>query len=98
MIQVSHNKRMGAEGFSFYHPSLLCWPDQMLTMMELSQHFVLSSKTVRPIIPQVTRSVGPVEIMWSSVCSLAPQLQFAEEAIPHLFMDELKRPTPVRSE
>ena len=32
----------------------------------------------------------------STVCSSAPHLQAAEEAIPHLYKQERKRPTPVR--
>ena len=53
MIQVRHKKRMGTESLSFYHPSLLCCPDQMLAVTELSQHLVSSSKTVRPLILEV---------------------------------------------
>ena len=30
--------------------------------------------------------------MWSAVCSLAPRSEFAEEARPHLCVDEPKRP------
>ena len=33
---------------------------------------------------------------WSTVCSSAPHSQAAEEAIPHLYKQERKRPTPVR--
>ena len=33
--------------------------------------------------------------MWSTVCTLAPYSQFAEEARPHLCMDKLKCTTPV---
>ena len=68
----------------------------MLAVVELSQHLVSSSKTVRPIIPRGARCAGHVKIMWSAVCSLAPHSRFAEGAKPHLCMDELKRPTPVR--
>ena len=96
MIQVRHKKRMETEGLSFYHRNLLCYLDQMLAVIESSQHFVSSSKTVRPIIPRGARCVGHVKIMWSAVCSLAPHLHFAEEARPHLCMDEPKRPKPVR--
>ena len=39
---------------------------------------------------------GHVKIMWFAVCSLAPHSHFAEEARPHLCMDEPKRPTLVR--
>ena len=68
MIQVGHKKKTGAEGLSFYHPSPLCLPDQVLAMMELSQYFVLSSKTVKPIIPRGARCVEHVEI--NEVCNL----------------------------
>ena len=33
---------------------------------------------------------------WSTVCSSPPHSQVAEEAIPHLYKQERKRPTPVR--
>ena len=88
MIQVRHNKRMGTEGLSFYHSNLLCFRNQMLAVIELSQHLVLSSKFAIPIIPRVARCVGHVKIMWSAVCLLAPHSHFAEEARPHLCMDE----------
>ena len=92
MIQVRHKKRMGTKGLFFYYPSLLCCPDQMLALMELSQHLVSLSKTVSPIIPRgAWACIGHAEIMWSAVCSLVPHSQFAEEARPHLFMDEPKR-------
>ena len=93
---VGHKKRIGAEGLSFYHPNLLCCLDQLLAVMELSQHLVLSSKTVRPIIPRSARCMRHVKIMWSAICPLAPHSHFAEGARPHLCMDELKRSTPVR--
>ena len=96
MIQVRHNKKMGTKDLSFYHPNLQCYLDQMLTVMELSQHLVPSSKIVRPIIPRGTRCLGHVKIMWSTVCLLAPDSHFAEEAKPHLCMDEPKPPTAVR--
>ena len=96
LIQVRHKKRMGTEGLSFYHPNLLCCLDQMLAVIELSQHLVSSSKTVRPIIHRSARCMGHVKIMWSAVCLLAPHSHFAEKATPHLCMDEPTRPTPVR--
>ena len=96
MIQVRHNKKMETEGLSFYHLNLMCCLDQMLAVIELSQNLVSSSKTVRPIIPRGARCVGHVKKMWFAVCSLAPHSHFAEEARPHLCMDEPKRPTPVR--
>ena len=39
--------------------------------------------------------MGDAKIMWSAVCSLAPQLLFDEEARPHLYMDKPKCPMPV---
>ena len=82
MIQVRLSKKMGTEGLSFYHPNRLCCLDQMLAVIELSQHLVSSSKTVRPIIPRGAPCVGYVAIMWSAVCSLAPHSHFAEGARP----------------
>ena len=96
MIQVTHKKRMGTQGLSFYHPSLLCCPDQMLAVIELSQHLVSSSKTVRPIILRGARCMVHVKILWPAVCSLAPHSHFADEARPHLCMDKPKRLMPVR--
>ena len=95
MIQVRHNKKTGTESLSFYHPNLLCCLDQMLAVIELSQHLVSSSKTVRPIIPRGAQCVGHVKIMWSAVRSLAPHSHFAKGARPHSCNDEPKRLTPV---
>ena len=96
MIQARRKQRVGTQGLSFYHSNLLCCLDQILAVMELSQHLVLSSKTVRPIIPRGARCMGHVKILWSAVCSLAPHSPFAEEAIAHFCMDESERPTLVR--
>ena len=41
----------GAESSSFYYPRLLHCLNQMLAVVLLSQHQVLSSKTVRPHAP-----------------------------------------------
>ena len=68
MVLVRHNQRMGTEGLPFYHPNLLCCLDQMLAVIELSQHLVSSSRTVRFIIPRGARCVGHVKILWSAVC------------------------------
>ena len=67
----------------------------MLAVMKLRQHLVSSSKTVIPIIARGARCVGHAKIMLSAVCLLAPHSHFAEEAKPHLCIDEPKRPTPV---
>ena len=50
--------------------------DEMLAVIELSQHLISSSKTVRPIIPRGARCVEHVKIMSSAVCSLAPHIRF----------------------
>ena len=71
-------------------------PDQMLAVVLLSQHRVLSFKTVRPRTPCGAQSIGHAVSTWSAVCSEAPHSQFGEGARPHLCMDEWNRPTPVR--
>ena len=95
MIHVRHKKRMGPRIYPFITPPVFCLV-QMMAVTELSQNLVSSSKTVRSIIPRGTRCMEHAKIMWYAVCSLAPHSDFAEEARPHLCMDELKRPTPVR--
>ena len=40
---------------------------------------------------------GQLLMMWSSVCSGSPHSHAALSASPHFFMDDLYRPTPVRS-
>ena len=83
--------KTGAEGLSFYYPRLLNCLDQMLAVMSLSQHRVLSSKTVRPRAPCGARCIGHAVSTWSAVCSEAPHSQFGEGARPHLCMDEWNR-------
>ena len=92
----SDTNRTGAEGLSFYYPRLLHCLNQMLAVVSLSQHRVLSSKTVRPRAPCGARCIGHAVSTWSAVCSEAPHSQFGEGARPHLCMDEWNRPTPVR--
>ena len=92
----SDTNRTGAEGLSFYQLRLLYCPDQMLAVMVLSQHRILSSKTVRPRAPCGAQCMGHVIKTWSAVCLEAPNSQFCEGAKPHLCMDEWNRPTPVR--
>ena len=88
--------RTGAEGVSSYYPRLLHCLNQMLAVMSLSQHRVLSSKTVRPRTPCGARCIGHAVNTWCAVCSEATQTQFGEGARPHLCMDEWNCPTPVR--
>ena len=67
----------------------------MLAVVLLSQHQVLSSKTVRPRAPCGARCIGHAVRTWSAVCSEAPHSQFGEGARTHLCMDEWNCPTPV---
>ena len=90
----SDTNSTGAEGLSFYYPRLLHCLNQMLAVVSLSQHQVLSSKTVRPRTPCGAPCIGHAVSM-SVVCSEAPHLQFGEGARPRLCMDEWNRPTPV---
>ena len=91
----SDTNKTGAEGFSFYYPRLLYFPDQMMAVILLSQHPVSSSKTVRPRAPCGTRSMGHTIRTWSAVCSGAPHWQFSEGTRLYLCMDEWNSPTPV---
>ena len=62
-----------------------------------SSHPVVSSSgNVRPCSPRGGRWIGHWRTTWSTVCLSAPHSQVAEEAIPHLYKQERKRPTPVR--
>ena len=91
----SDTNRTGAEGLSFYYPRLLNCLNQMLAVVLLSQHQVLSSKTVRPCAPCGAQCIGHAVRTWSAVCLEVPHLQFGEGARSHLCMDEWNRPTPV---
>ena len=55
----------------------------MLTVMVLSQHHALSSKT-KPRAPCGARYMGHAIRTWSAVCSKALHLQFSEGARPHM--------------
>ena len=91
----SDTNRTGAEGLSFYYPTLLHCLDQMLAVMSLSQHQVSSSKTVRPHAPCGARCIRHAVSTWSAVCSEVPHSQFGEGARPYLCMDKWNHPTPV---
>ena len=95
ILSRSDTNRTGVEGLSFYYPRLLHCLNQMLAVVLLNQHRVLSSKTVRPCAPCGARCIGHPVSTWSAVCSEIPQSQFGEGARPHLCMDEWNRPTPV---
>ena len=91
----SDTNRTGAEGLSFYYPWLLhCW-NQMLAVVLLSQHRVLTFKTVRPCAPCGAQCIGHAVGTLSMVCSEAPHSQFGGGARPHLCMDKWNCPTPV---
>ena len=68
----------------------------MLAVVLLSQHRVLSSKTVRLRAPCGARCIGHAVSTWYAVCSEVTHSQFGEGARPHLCMDKWNRPTPVR--
>ena len=91
----SDTNKIGTEGLFFYYPRLLYCLDQMLALLLLSQHQVLSSKIVRPRAPCGPRYMEHAIKPWSEVCSEAPHLQFGEGARPHLCMDEWNCLTPV---
>ena len=92
----SDTNSTGAQDLSFYYPRLLYCLNQMLAVVLLSQHRVLSSKTVRPRAPCGARCIGYAVRTWFADCSKAPHTQFGEGARPHLCMDKWIRPTPIR--
>jgi len=62
----------------------------------LSSYSIVSwYRTVRQCSPSGGRWIGHWRTTWSTVCSSAPHSQAAEEAIPHLYKQEYKRPTPI---
>ena len=63
-------------------------PGGCIARMVLSQHRVLSSKTVRPCSTCGACCIGRAIRTWSAVCSGTPHSQFGEGARPHLCMDE----------
>ena len=91
----SDTNRTGVEGLSFYYPRLLHCLNQMLAVVLLSQHQVLSSKTIRPHAPCGAQCIGHAVSTWSAVCSEVPHSQFGEGVRPHLYMDEWNCPTLV---
>ena len=93
---MSDTNRTGTEGLSFYYPRLLHFLNQIMAVVLLSQHRVLSFEIVTPRAPCGARCIGHAVSTWSAVCSEAPHSQFGERARPHLCMDEWNCPTPVR--
>ena len=72
------------------------WPHCISGQMLISHSMTSSSRTVRPCSPWRGWWIGHWRITWSTVCSSAPHSQAAEKAIPNLYRQERKRPTPVR--
>ena len=93
-LQVRH-KQVWDRGFILLLTRLLYSPDQMLAVMVLSQHRVLSFKTVRPCTPCGVRCMGHAIRTSSNNFSMAPLSQFGEAARPYLRMDDWNPPTPV---
>ena len=81
-----------------FEPVLLttAWPRKISGRVLSSHSIVPSPRTVRPCSPWGGRWIGHWRTTWSTVCSSAPHSQAAEEAIPHLYKQEGKRPTSVR--
>jgi len=75
--------------------TVTAWVDKILGQLLSTHSIVSSSRTVRPCSPWGGRWIGHWKTTWSTVCSSAPHSQGAEEAIPHLYRQERKRPTPV---
>ena len=55
----------------------------------------LSFRVNRPRMPFGWRYMGHDVIIWYAVCSSASHSQDAVEAMPHLCIDDRKKPTPV---
>ena len=70
----------------------------MLAVILLSQHRVLSFKTVRPRAPCGARCMGHAIRTWSAVCLMAPHSQFDEGARPYLCMEEWNRKVIIKSQ
>ena len=90
------HSRSDTKGFILLLTQTAALPESDAGSGVISQHQVLSSKTVRPSAPCGARCIGHTVSTWSSVCSEAPHSQFGEGARPHLCMDEWNCPTPVR--
>ena len=84
---------LGPRVYFFYYLRLLCCLDQMLLVMVLSQHWVLSSRAIRPLAPCGAQCMGHAITMWSVICSGAAQ--FDEGVRLHLCVDKWNHPTPV---
>ena len=76
------------QGFILLLPQMAALPESDAGSGVISQHRVLSSKTVRPRAPCGAQYIEHTVRTWSAVCSEAPHSQFNEGARPHLCMHE----------
>ena len=60
---------------------------------DMSKYLVLLLKTIRSGISWSARCVGHCEIMWSAVCSVAPQSQFQDGERLHFINRQAKANT-----
>jgi len=83
---------------SFFEPVLQTTASpHWISGQVLSIHSIVSSsRTIRPCRLRGGRWSGHWRTTWSTVCSSVLRSQAAEEARPHLYKQERKRPTPVR--
>ena len=85
-------RRMPSYIFFFYRISSshifnsVCW-----------SHALVNGPTSKRPASDGGRCSGQLLMMWSAVCSGSPHSHAALSASPHLFMEALYRPTPVRS-
>ena len=77
-------------------PRLLYCPDQMLFVIVLTQHQILSSKILNLVLHIVPNVWNTIIRTWSAVCLGELHSQCSEQARPRLCMDESNCPTPVR--
>ena len=88
--KLLHHHRLS----QFFHTT--AWPHQISGQVLSSRSIVSSSKTVRACSPWAVWWIEHWKTTWSTVCSSAPHSQVAEDAIPHLYKQERKRPILMR--
>ena len=94
LLQVRHKQDWG-RGFILLLPQAAVLPGSDAGSDVVNQHWVLSSKTVRPCAPCGAWCIGHPVGTWFTVCSEVPHSQFGEGARPHQCMDKWNHPTPV---
>ena len=98
LIRICNAKRLGSSHFKLLSFERVFYP--LLARLDIGagveQPFGCLIVQNRQGVKSVgARWIGQWRTTWSKVCS-APHSQAAEEAIPHLYREERKRPTPVR--